>query len=181
MPFYKSTILLFFSIAFAKTTQAQQLISGPLIEGFGDTFTVPEADLSADPEKIYKVVFDIAQAPEDPAELNLYFNTVARFLNMHAAAGVPQQNLKPVLVVHGSAAFDLLKNEDYSEKYGVDNPNLPLLEAFHKLDIPVILCGQTAGKRNIPQEKRWGHTQLALSAMTALIHYQDLGYALISF
>lgn len=181
MPFYKSTLLLFFTIAFAKTTQAQEFISGPLIEGFGDTFTVSEADLPADTKKIYKVVFDIAQAPEDPAELNLYFNTVARFLNMHAAAGVPQQNLKPILVVHGSAAYDLLKNEFYKEKFGVDNPNLSLLEQFHKLGVPVILCGQTAAKREISKDKRWEHTQLALSAMTALIHYQDLGYALISF
>ncbi|MAW93796.1 MULTISPECIES: DsrE family protein [unclassified Leeuwenhoekiella] len=176
-----SFTLIFLFFAFAKTTQAQELISGPLIEGFGETFTVPEADLPADPEKIYRVVFDIAQAPEDPAEVNLYFNTVARFINMHAAAGVPVENLKPVLVVHGSAAFDLLKNEFYREKFGVDNPNLPLLEAFHKLDVPMILCGQTAGKRDIPKEKRWEHTQIALSAMTALIHYQNLGYALISF
>ena len=174
-----SFMVLFF--AFAETTQAQERINGPLIEGFGETFKVTDPDLPLDPSESYQVVFDIAQAPDDPAKLNLYFNTVARFLNMHAAAGVAQTKLKPVLVVHGSAAFGLLKNEFYKIKFGVDNPNLPLLEALHKLDIPVILCGQTAGKRDITAEKRWEHTKISLSAMTALIHYQNLGYALISF
>lgn len=173
------SFLIFF--AFAEFSTAQEQFSGPLIQKFGKTFTVPDPDLAVNPDEDYKVVFDIAQAPEDPSSLNPYFNTVARFLNMHAAAGVDNKRLKPVLVVHGGAAFGLLKNEFYREKFGVDNPNLALLNTLHDLDIPVILCGQTAGARAISSEKRWEHTTLALSAMTALIHYQNLDYALISF
>ena len=167
--------------ALSKATQAQKQISGPLIEEFGITYSVPNPDLAPDPNEQYNVVFDITKAPEDPAELNRYFNTVARFLNIHAAAGVRLEQLKPVVVIHGNAAFGLLKNEFYNLKFGVDNPNLPLFEKLNELNIPIILCGQTAAARGITAKKRWDHTQIALSAMTALIHYQNLGYAVLSF
>ena len=170
-----------FSLLISIYAEAQKKIEGPLIHGYGETFAVPQPDLAVDTEADYKVVFDIANAPEDPAKLNPYFNTVARFLNMHAHAGIEKSKLQPVLVVHGSAAFGLLKNKFYKEQFGVDNPNLELLNTLHKLKIPVILCGQTAGARDISVEKRWGKTQLALSAMTALIQYQNMDYALISF
>ena len=176
----KRLVFTSFVLLSALQLQAQKKISGPLIHEYGETFTVPQPDLEVDTEAEYKVVFDIAQAPEDPAVLNPYFNTIARFLNMHAYAKVDKAQLKPVMVVHGSAAYGLLKNKFYKEKFGVENPNLDLLNKLHALDIPVILCGQTAGARDISVEKRWGKTQVALSAMTALIHYQNLDYALIS-
>lgn len=167
--------------SFPNTSFAQEKISGPLLKEFGETYTVPQPDIPVDTTATYKVVFDIAKSPENPAELNPYFNTVARFLNMNTSAGVAQDHLKPVLVVHGSAAFGLLTNQYYKEKFGVDNPNLKLLEQLHALNIPIVLCGQTAGSRGITSEKRWQHTQMALSAMNALVYYQNLNYALISF
>ena len=174
-------ISLFIFFAFAKISIAQEELTGPLIEDFGNTISVPNPDLAINLDEDYQVVFDIAKAPDDPTSLNSHFNTAARFLNMHVAAGVDKNRLKPILIVHGTAAFGLLKNEYYKEKFGIDNPNLALLNKLHSLDIPVILCGQTAGTRGISAKKRWEHTILALSAMTALIHYQNLDYALISF
>ena len=176
------SLCLFVFLAFAKTTQAQQKkITGPVIEEYGLTYTVPDPDLETEKTKEFKVVFDIKDAAENPAKVNRLFETVARFLNMHANAGVPLKNLKPVMVVHGGAAFGLLKNKFYKEKYGVDNPNLDLLNKLHAAGIPVILCGQTAGARDISAKKRWEHTQMALSAMTALIQYQNMEYRLIAF
>lgn len=174
-------LCLLITFAFAKKTQAQELISGPLIKDFGATYTIPDPDIAADPDKVYKIVFDVATGSENPDELNLYFDTVARFLNMHAAAGVPPENLKPVLVVHGSAIFDLLTDQYYQEKFSTNNPNLPLLNQLHELGVPVILCGQTTGKRNVTKDMRWEHTKIALSAMTARLHYTELGYTVIAF
>ncbi|WP_035899717.1 DsrE family protein [Leeuwenhoekiella sp. MAR_2009_132] len=181
MHFKFAFALFIFISAFSQNLRAQEKITGPLINDFGATYTVSKLDIPIDVSQTYKVVFDISKSPENPSELNPYFNTVARFLNMNHAAGVPQNQLKPVLVIHGSAAFSLLNNEFHKEKYGVDNPNIELLEQLYKLNIPVVLCGQTAGARDITSEKRWQHTQLALSAMNALIYYQNLDYALISF
>ncbi|MFI8380227.1 DsrE family protein [Leeuwenhoekiella sp. NPDC079379] len=177
---YAFALFIFISV-FSQNLRAQEKITGSLITNFGSTYTVPKLDIPLDITQTYEVVFDISKSPENPSELNPYLNTVARFLNMNHAAGVPQNQLKPALVIHGSAAFSLLKNDFYKEKYGVDNPNIELLEQLHKLKIPVVLCGQTAGARDITSEKRWQHTQLALSAMNALIYYQNLNYALISF
>ena len=167
--------------AFAKTALAQNKITGNVIPEYGQTFKVPNPDINTEKDQEFKVVFDIADSPEDPSQLNRYFETVARFLNMHENAGVPLENLKPVMVVHGSAAYGLLKNEFYTEEFGTDNPNLELLDALHNAGLQVVLCGQTAGSRDITKEKRWEHTQLALSAMTALIQFQNKGYQLISF
>ena len=92
---------------------AQEKITGPLLKEFGETYTVPQPDIPVDTTATYRVVFDIAKSPENPAKLNPYFNTVARFLNMNTSAGVAQDHLNPVLVVHGSAAFGLLTNQYY--------------------------------------------------------------------
>lgn len=158
-------------------------VEGPLIHDYGKTFMIKEADLDIKTrtDLVFKPVFDIAKAPEDPAEVNVYFNTVARFLNMHAIHRVPLKNLQPAMVVHGSAAFGLLTNEAYKEKFGVDNPNLPLLDKLHSSGVLIIMCSQTAGAREIYKEMRWEHTKMALSAMTALIQLQEGGYKLISF
>tara|TARA_R110002020_G_scaffold387546_1_gene598277 strand:+ start:84399 stop:84935 length:537 start_codon:yes stop_codon:yes gene_type:complete len=177
----KKPLLILFALFIAINSFAQDQVKGKVIENYGTTFSVPNPDFKTDTDLIFKVVFDIAKAPENPADLNRYFNTVARFLNMHKNAGIPQENLKPVMVVHGEAAMGLLKNEFYKEKYGVDNPNLDLLEALHAAQVPVILCGQTAGSKGLTKENTWQYAQFALSAMTALIQLQNDGYQLITF
>lgn len=177
----KKPLILLFTLFIAINSFAQTEVKGDVIENYGTTFSVPTADFKTDTTQIFKVVFDIAKAPENPADLSRYFNTVARFLNMHENAGVPVKNLKPVMVVHGAAAMGLLKNEFYKEKYGVNNPNLDLLDALHTAGVPVILCGQTAGSKKLTKENLWPHTQFALSAMTALIQLQNDGYQLITF
>ncbi len=177
----KYVLALVVCFAFAETAIAQKKITGNVITEYGSTFTVPNPDITTEKNQEFKVVFDIADSPEDPSQLNRYFETVARFLNMHENAGVPLNKLKPVMVVHGSAAYGLLKNDFYAKEFGTDNPNLELLDALHNAGVKIILCGQTAGSRNITKEKRWEHTQLALSAMTALIQFQNKGYQLISF
>ena len=84
---------------------------------------------------MFKAVFDVAKAPEDPSKRNPYIETAARFLNMHVNAGVPVENLKVRMAMHGQASYGLLKNEFYKEKYGVDNPNIGLLEALDKAGV----------------------------------------------
>ena len=54
---------------------------------------------------------------------NQQIGTMARYLNMHARAGVPRENVRVAGVVHGGAAFALLQDEHYREANGVDNPN----------------------------------------------------------
>ena len=182
MRHYILLLLVFlFSFSLAVDLQAQQRSKGPVIEKFGEVFTISNPDFPTDPNFHYKVVFDIGVGEDDPAKLNRRINTLARFLNMHTQAGVPVENLHVACVFHGTAAKDVLTNELYRERYGVDNPNEPLLEALAEAGAQMYLCGQSAFARNIPLDKKTEAVGLALSAMTVLIKLQGEGYRLISF
>lgn len=170
-----------FICAAAKEINAQEKINGSLIPEYGAIYTVPHPDLNTGDLQGFKAVFDLSAAPEDPAQVNPNFERVARFLNMHAAAGITVEKIEPVMVIHGNAAMGLLQDKYYKEVFGVANPNIDLLDKLHALGVPVILCGQTAGARGISKDKRWQPTQVSLSAMTALMYYQSKNYALINF
>lgn len=167
--------------ASAKEINAQEKINGAVIPEYGAIYTVPNPDLNTDDLQEYKAVFDLSAAPEDPAQIDPNFERVARFINLHASAGIALEKIKPVMVVHGNAAMGLLQVPYYKEEFGVANPNIDLLNKLHALGVPVILCGQTAGTRDISKDKRWQPTQVSLSAMTALLYYQSKNYALINF
>jgi intracellular sulfur oxidation DsrE/DsrF family protein len=128
-----------------------------------------------------KVVFDIGRRFNDNTKINPLFNTAARYLNMHADAGVPLEKLHVALVIHGAAANDILKDVQYKAKYNIDNPNTPLLSALAEKGVKIILCGQTAEHRSIGKKDIHSKVQIALSAMTALVQLQNENYRLINF
>ena len=160
---------------------AQEKSTGPVIKEFGAVFQIPDATYKTNINQEFKVVYDIISGATEGNQLNPYMESVARFLNMHAQSGVSPSRLKTVMVVHNNASKDLLTNEAYKERYGMDNPNIGLLEALIESGVEVILCGQSSMSRNIPIEQTVKGTKLALSAMTALIQYQDQGYRLIKY
>jgi len=158
-----------------------QRTSGPVIQDYGATFKVEDPDFTTDPDQVYKVVFDIHSSPENPSQVNPILNTLARFLNMHAAAGVPLENLKVAGVIHDQASKDALNNEAYREIFGVDNPNLPLMEALTEAGAEIYMCGQTMYAREVPKEKMAQPVKTALSAMTVFLTLESQGYTLIRF
>ena len=181
LTFYTIVISMLFLSSSFSALQAQTRTEGRIIKEFGTVYTVPTPDFPTDPNFQYKVVYDIGTGEDDPAKVNKRINTLARFLNMHAQAGVPLENLQVACVFHGTAAKDVLTSEVYRERYGVDNPNEALLEALAKAGAKMYLCGQSAFARNIPRDKKTDAVGLALSAMTVLIKLQGEGYTLISF
>lgn len=160
---------------------SQQKTQGPVIEGFGDTFKIPNTTYKTNTENIFSVVFDVMNSPEDKSAVNPWMETAARFLNMHAGEGVPLSGLKVALVVHHKASTDLLKDPFYKERFGVPNPNTMLLKELMEAGAHVIFCGQSSMAREVPIDKTIGGVRLSLSAMTALIQLQDEGYRLIKF
>ena len=146
MRFILFVMLLF---GFAATVNAQNINrqTGPVISDFGATFSVENPDFITDTTKVYKVVFDIHGTPDDPTKVNPMLNTLARFLNMHAQAGVPLKNMKVAGVFHNKATHDILVDEGYEAKYGVKNPNLALLTALDKAGANLYICGQSVGAR----------------------------------
>ncbi|OQD43561.1 hypothetical protein BUL40_05445 [Croceivirga radicis] len=173
--------LLFFMGLSVITSYAQEKTTGPIIENYGAVWAVENADYKVDKTLALKVVFDIMGSPEDTSALNRSIETAARFLNMHAQAGVSKEDLKVALVVHNTASKDVMDNPFYEKKYGTKNPNKELLAALMDNQVQIIFCGQSSNSRNIPKEQLIDGVQLSLSAMTALIQLQDQGYRLVKF
>lgn len=172
--------LTLFLFAAAATALAQPK-SGPIIEKYGAVYHIVAPDFPADPLREYRVVFDIAESPGGPGEVNALINTVARFLNMHAQAGVPRERMKAAFVLHGGAAKDALNEEAYQRRFQTENPNRELLEALQEAGVGIYLCGQSAAARGFAREELAPPVKVALSAMTVLVTLQAEGYQLIRF
>jgi intracellular sulfur oxidation DsrE/DsrF family protein len=153
---------------------------GPVVPSFGGVFDVPDAVLMPPKDRDLKLRFDVNQGP-DPGELNMGFDTVARYLNQHARAGVPKERLKAALVIHGTAGKDTLGNDEYRKRFGKDNPNLKLLDELKAAGVQLYLCGQTAMSRNLPRQTVTPVVSFALSAMVAHMALERDGYLLNPF
>lgn len=70
-------------------------------------------------------------------EVNQKIGTLARFINMHVANGMPAKNIHLALVVNGKAGFDLLKKPLYQEIFQQKNANSPLLQDLMKNQVRV--------------------------------------------
>jgi len=173
-------IIICFYSTFQVTAQKSR-IDGKIIKDFGQTFKVENLDIKTDTTVTFKVIFDVSKTSEDKSVPNKYIVTAARFLNMHDDAGVKKEQLKVAMTIHASAWQDVLNNKEYKEKFGVDNPNLKLIEALDSAGVDIILCGQTAIFRGLNKENVIPSVKFALSAMTALIQYQKNGYIYMRF
>lgn len=160
---------------------AESASTGPVIDKFGPVYDVPRPDFVTPADLSYRAVFDVAQSPEAADKLNPRIESVARFLNMHARAGVKAEQIRLAVVVHGAAGKDMLSSAAYKARFGTDNPNAPLLAALKSNGVRVVLCGQTAAHRGYARDELAPGVEVALSAMTALVALQSDGYRLIAF
>jgi len=158
--------------------QASLFKEGQVIKGFGKYAVVN--NVGVDDATVLKVAFDVSQAAK-PGEVNPDFDSLARFLNMHVAAGVKQENIHLALVVHGRAGLDLLNNQSYKKAQDADNFNKALVEALLANNVRVLLCGQSAAGYEISQEQLIKGSKVELSAMTAHALLQQEGYTLNPF
>ncbi|WP_233356244.1 DsrE family protein [Henriciella aquimarina] len=156
-------------------TADQGFVKGPVFEDYGPAAQVGD-DLAIPADLDLKVAFDISEGSED-GKINRRFETVARFMNMHATAGVPRDQLHPAIVVHGAASKDLLQPEAGSEA----SPTYGLIRALLDEGVPIYLCGQTVAVRGIDEEDLIPGVQVALSAMTAHAVLASEGYSLNPF
>ena len=167
-----------FSFHSAVNAQMSTFKDGPVITGFGKTAPVPSHSLPENSE--FNITFDVANTSGEGV-VNRKFDSLARFINMHAAAGVKKENIHLALVVHGSAIFDLLNNASYQEKFDTPTPNEPLLKALLENNVRVILCGQSAASKAVESGHLVEGVEIQLSAMTAHALLQQEGYTVNPF
>jgi intracellular sulfur oxidation DsrE/DsrF family protein len=167
--------------AFLVATSVRTQEAGPVIQDFGKVYEIADPDIPDSPITELKAVFDVYASSESGNGINPQLETAARFLNMHVKAGVPREKLKVALVVHGKATEDLLTEAAYRARHGSENINAVLVRDLIQAGVNVAVCGQSASARDINRAQLIPGVQWALSAMTALVHYQDMGYRYIRF
>lgn len=144
---------------------------GPLIAEFGPVARVESAPPL--PRNVrFKVDFDVSRAASE-GELNAGIESAARFLNLHAAAGVPERNMQIAIVVRGGAYRDVIQAAE-----GQTNPNAALIAALVAHGVRIYLCGQTAAHFDVEADDLLPGVTLALSAMTQHALLQQQGYTL---
>ncbi len=151
--------------------------SGPRIQSGGPTFGVDNPSFVAPADHVFRAVFEINQGDSDGTQMNPQLNTVARFLNIHARHGVPDDRVHAAAVIHGGGWTALMSDEAYGARFdGKTNPTRALVEELLANGVQLVLCGQTAGARGVRQEELLPGVQIGLSAMTALNVFQAQGY-----
>lgn len=154
-------------------------VTGPVIEDYGPVYYVPKQPLNLARDAVMKAVFDVAAVPDDEKVVNYRIETVARYLNMHARAGVAPERLDTVVVFHGRAARAALSEEVFARRYDRRNPDAELIRRLAGAGVRFLVCGQTAAAYGFRPEEFAPDVELSLSALTALIRLQADGYALI--
>ena len=147
---------------------------GPAIPEYGRIADVPGAQRLPE-DTTFKVVFDISDTSPS-GDVNRHIASAARFINMHVAAGVPEDQIHLAIVVHGDASHDLTMPAE-----GEENASAGLIAALIDHGVEIYLCGQSATANDISVEDLLPGVRMALSAMTEHALLQQQGYTLNPF
>ncbi|QTD56857.1 DsrE family protein [Parasphingorhabdus cellanae] len=160
--------------------QLEGFKTGPVFNDFGPTAPV-QADTAIAATTQFKIAFDIAKKA-DAGKLNRTIESAARFINMHVAAGVPADNIRLAIVVHGAASVDLTKQALYSARNNdTTNGSANAIAVLQKHGVEFRLCGQSAAAHQISNADLLPGVKMDLSAMTAHALLQQKGYTLNPF
>lgn len=175
-----SSIAAFMLLTTASWGQDSPFHQGPVFKKMGQIATV-EADMQIPEQAEFHVTFDVSKQSAI-GKINRSFDSVARFVNMHVAAGVPRENIKVAIVVHGTASMDVTQATRYGQKRdGALNANITAIKELTENGVQIYICGQSAAYHGINKTDLLPNVKMALSAMTAHALLQQQGYTLNPF
>lgn len=150
----------------------------PQVSRYGGIVRTPDA--AEPPRRGARIVFDIV-AESKPDELNKGLESVARYLNLNAEAGLKPADAKLALVLHGGATKASLGDAAYVKHAGGSkNPNLELIRELKACGVEVYVCGQSLARNKFVPADVASDVTLAVSAMTVNANKQQDGYSYIS-
>lgn len=161
----------------APASTASPNYAHPVIADYGKALPMPDAAGQPDPDVEYQVVFDVTSKIEDPAAVHPGLDTIARFVNVYATAGVMPEQMELVGVVHGDATHAILSQEAYEERYGMPNPNAELLQRLRSEGVDLYVCGQALAHDELARQQVSGEVTVALAALTLVPTLQLRGFA----
>lgn len=151
-----------------------------LVPGFGAVAPVLDAHERPDPDREYKVVFDVSKGATKVDKPAAGLERVARFVNMLGAGGVPAEKRRIVAVLHGPATEAVMTDAAYGLRHGgAKNPNGALIAALEQAGVDVRVCGQALAGQKIARDDVLPAVQVDLAALMTVTHLQFAGYALV--
>jgi intracellular sulfur oxidation DsrE/DsrF family protein len=153
----------------------------PIISAADGYVAIPNVAIPPDPTHSYRAIFDATRGSKDPKQLVPALNMAGSELNAFGVAGVSPANIKFAVVFHGAALDALLDDSHYKAKFGVPNPNLPVLQQFKEAGVELFVCGQNLAFDHIDPKVLSPAVTVASDALIVLMIYQSRGYALLSF
>lgn len=168
------------AVASAKSPQWPAPVAPAVREADG-FIVIPNAAIPPSKSHLYKAIFDSTQAASDPKQIVPALNMLGAELNAMAAAGISPKNVKFVIVFHGAATNGILAEDAYKARFGVSNPNLPVLAKLKALGTELYVCGQFLAAEGLAPSALSADVSVASDALVVLITYQNRGYALLSF
>jgi intracellular sulfur oxidation DsrE/DsrF family protein len=186
----KKSLLLFFALFQFGLLAAQnnipshwmENITYPVID-FGPwvgVYTIEPQTLTYDPNLEYKVALDIYDSFKDSTKVNGALREVARTYNLLIANGAPREKVKVAAVIHAGSVYSILSEEEYLKRYGISNPNLPLIAKLKEAGVELYVCGQNLGMFQLQAMQLTPEVKVALSAKTALITLDQMGYSFLN-
>ncbi|HEU4764982.1 MAG TPA: hypothetical protein VFT93_04950 [Candidatus Eisenbacteria bacterium] len=143
--------------------------------------TIPNAVLPPEKTHIYKAIYDATRGADKPTQILPALDMAGSELNALAASGIPLRNARFAVVFHGGALDGILDDAHYRSKFGVSNPNLPVLRRFQKAGVELFVCGQNLAFEDRDPRAIAREVKIASDALIVLMKYQNGGYALLSF
>lgn len=171
----------FFILIFSANFSFAQTAKFPIVKKYGGIYNIKDAVEMPDPSLEYKILIDMVTGSDSPEEISKWVDNIARLMNLHGLAGVPQDRIHVKVVIHGGAIFTLLTDEKYQKQNKVDNPNLKVYEALKAAGAEFFVCGQSMVARKLDKDDLWSGVKIAHSALTTITTYVPQGYTLIRF
>ena len=148
----------------------ESFTTGPVFEDHGPVADV-ETTVDVPADTTLRHVFDVGTRAEE-GQPNRTLVSAARFINMHARAGVDPERIEVAVVVHGKAIYDVSGEAPGSAE---------LVAALIDHGVKIYVCGQTAAYYDVTSDNLLPGVELALSAMTMHALLQQKGYTLNPF
>lgn len=158
-------------VACAATSASDDVFTmGPIFTDYGPVANV-DITMALAPDTTFNHSFDVSVAAT-AGEPNRALVSAARFINMHARAGIAEDDIEVAIVVHGPAVKDMA---------GELSTSAGLIAALSGKGVKIIVCGQSAAHFQLATDDLLPGVQMALSAMTAHAVLQQQGYTVNPF
>lgn len=154
---------------------------GLIVENYGLIYKMSQPDYKFETDKEYKIIFDIFTDSEDHAEVNKSLNKVVNYVNLFKEQGVPDENIKAVVILHGSATKNVLDDVAYKRFFKTENPNKKLINSLNEANVELLVSRQSYDGNAFKKEDKLSPVKMAISAMATLEWYQSAGYHIINF